>query len=160
MTREELIESYSKGYEKLVAGLNEMPEEMRQFKPSPEKWSVHEIIIHMADSEVNSYSRARKFIAEPDSTVMAYDQDALAIKSKYHEQSIPDALELFKYLRKMTYNVIKNLPEETWANTVYHPENGIMTFNDWLKTYENHVTVHVNQMKRNLNEWNKLKSKS
>jgi uncharacterized damage-inducible protein DinB len=118
MTRKDRIESYSKGYEKLVAGLNDMPKEILQFKPSPEKWSVHEIIIHMADSEVNSYSRARKFIAEPGSTIMAYDQDSLAVKSDYHNQNIDDALELFKWLRKMTYNVIKDLPDETWNNTI------------------------------------------
>ncbi len=160
MTRKERIESYSKGYENLVVGLNKMPEEMRKFKPATDKWSVHEIIIHMADSEVNSYSRARKFIAEPGSTIMAYDQDELAIKTNYHQQSIADALELFKCLRKMTYNVIKDLPEESWNNSVYHPENGKMTLDDWLVTYENHVTVHVNQMRRNLNEWKKMKLKS
>ena len=158
MTREERIESYSKGYDLLVQALNEMPEEMRQFKPAHDKWSVHEIIIHMADSEVNSYARARKFIAEPGSTVMAYDQDLLALKTFYHKQSIYDALELFRCLRRMTYNVIKNLPEDTWKNTIYHPENGIMTFDDWLITYEQHVPIHVNQMKRNLEEWKKLNS--
>ncbi len=84
MTRKERIESYSKGYDLLVERLNLMPAEMRQFKPAPDKWSVHEIIIHMADSEVNSYARARKFIAEPGSTVMAYDQDVLAVRTLYH----------------------------------------------------------------------------
>ena len=127
MTRKQRIESYSKGYDLLVDGLNGMPVEMRQFKPSPDKWSVHEIIIHMADSEVNSYARARKFIAEPGSTVMAYDQDVLAIKTFYHKQNIDDALELFKCLRRMTFNLIKNLPDDTWKNTIYHPENGTMS---------------------------------
>ena len=41
---------------------------------------------------------------------MAYDYDQLAINTKYHEQNTDDALELFNFLRKMTYNVIKNLP--------------------------------------------------
>jgi hypothetical protein len=153
MDRTKILESYSKGYENLIACINEMPKEMRQFKPAPNKWSVHEIIIHMADSEVNSYSRARKIISEPGSTIMAYDQDILADETKYHEQNTEDALELFRHLRKMTYNVIKNLPEETWSNSIYHPENGIMTLEDWLKTYEEHVTIHVNQMKRNLADW-------
>jgi hypothetical protein len=155
MNRLEIIESYSKGYENLIAALNEMPKEMWQFKPTANKWSVHEIIIHMADSEVNSYSRARKIISEPGSTIMAYDQDKLAIETRYIEQSTEDALELFKLLRKMTYNVIKNLPDNTWSNSIYHPENGIMTLDDWLKTYEEHVTIHVNQMKRNLADWKK-----
>src|SRR3989339_1895354 len=155
MTRTERIDSYSKGYEKLAAALNEIPKEMWNFKPSPNKWSVHEIIIHMADSEANSFSRARKIISEPGSTIMVYDQDLWAVKTNYASQSTDDALELFKNLRKMTYKVIKDLPDSTWSNYIIHPENGKMTLGDWLTVYEGHVQVHINQMKRNLSEWQK-----
>jgi len=158
MTRTEKIESYSKGYENLINAVNEMPKEMWNFKPAPNKWSVHEIIIHMADSEVNSFSRARKIICEPGSTIMAYDQDTWAIKTKYYNQSTNDALELFKILRRMTYNIIKNLPESIWNNEFVHPERGKLTLDDWLNIYEGHVDVHVNQMKRNLNELQKSKN--
>ncbi len=158
MTRTEKIESYSKGYENLINAFNEMPREMWNFKPAPNKWSVHEIIIHMADSEANSFSRARKIICEPGSTIMAYDQDTWAIKTKYHNQSTDDALDLFKILRRMTYNIIKNLPESIWNNEFVHPERGKLTLDDWLNIYEGHVNVHINQMKRNLNEWQKSKN--
>jgi len=152
MTRTERIDSYSKGYEKLIAAVNQLPKEMWNFKPAPNKWSVHEIIIHMADSEANGFSRARKIICEPGSIIMAYDQDMWAEKTNYSSQSTDDALELFKNLRKMTYNVIKDLPESTWSNFIIHPENGKMTLYDWLTVYENHVNVHINQMKRNLSD--------
>jgi uncharacterized damage-inducible protein DinB len=155
MTRDERIESYSKGYDRLLNATEQLPREMWQFKPGSNKWSIHEIIIHMADSEVNSYSRARKIIAEPGSTIMAYDQDSLTKKTSYHSQSTDDALELFKCLRKMTYHIIKKLPDETWNNYIIHPENGKMTLDDWLKVYEEHVDVHINQMKRNYSDWQK-----
>ena len=158
MTRTENIGSYSKGYEKFITAVNELPKEMWDFKPAPDKWSVNEIIIHMADSEANSFTRARKIICEPGSTITAYDQDLWAVKTNYLSQSTGDALELFKNLRKMTYKVIKDLPESTWSNFIIHPENGKMTLDDWLTVYENHVTVHINQMKRNFNDWQKSKS--
>ena len=158
MTRNERLESYSKCFEELVTAVNEMPKEMWNFKPSPNKWSVHEIIIHMADSEANSFSRARKIISEPGSTIMVYDQDLWAVKTNYASQSTNDALELFKNLRKMTYKVIKDLPDSTWSNYIIHPENGKMTLCDWLTVYEGHVNVHINQMKRNLSELQKSKS--
>ena len=139
-------------FKKLIAAVNQLPKEMWNFKPAPNKWSVHEIIIHMADSEANGFSRARKIICEPGSIIMAYDQDMWAEKTNYSSQSTDDALELFKNLRKMTYNVIKDLPESTWSNFIIHPENGKMTLYDWLTVYENHVNVHINQMKRNLSD--------
>ena len=158
MTRSELLELYSRAYNDLISALEEIPKEMWLYKPAPNKWSVHEVLIHIADSEVNSFARARKIICEPGSTVMAYDENIWAVKLNYHDQSIEDSLELFRQLRMMTYNVIKNLPEETWQNFIIHPDNGKMTLDDWLKVYADHIPVHINQIKRNLNEWKKLNS--
>ena len=157
MNRSERILSYSKGYDKLIDALKEFPKEMRHFKPAPEKWSVNEIIIHIADSEANSFCRARKLIVEPGSTIMVYDQDAWAARLNYAEQSTEDALELFKVLRRNTYNVIKNLPDEIWNHYIEHPESGRMSMEKWLITYDDHIPIHINQMKRNLAEWNKQK---
>jgi hypothetical protein len=53
----------------------------------------------------------------------------------------------------MTINLIKGLPAATWANTVYHPENGTMTFEGWLDTYDRHVPDHVEQMQKTYDEW-------
>ena len=153
MTRAERIESYSKGYESLINALKEFPKEMWFFKPAPNRWNIHEILIHIADSETNSFARARKIICEPGSAIIAYDQDAWAIKTNYESQNVDDALELFKLLRKMTYNVIKNLPDKIWSNHIDHSENGKMTLEDWLNVYDEHVEVHINQMKKNFIEW-------
>lgn len=160
MNRKERIESYSKAYDKLIDALKEFPKEMWHYKPAPNKWSVHEIIIHITDSEAHSFCRARKFIVEPGSTVMVYDQDAWAIKLDYSQQSTDEALELFKLLRRNTYNVIKNLPEETWNNHITHPENGRMSMDDWLVMYDDHIPVHIRQMKRNLADWQKSQNKA
>lgn len=68
------IESYGNAHAELVAALQRFPRDMWTFKPSPDRWSIHEIVIHIADSEANSYVRCRRFIAEPDTDLMAYDE--------------------------------------------------------------------------------------
>ena len=151
--RKQLIESYGKAYEKILTCLNSIPKEMWDWKPAPHRWSIRENIIHLADSEANSYIRCRRFIAEPGTTVMAYNQDKWASDLNYRQQSTEDALELFRLLRKMSYDLIKSLPESTWNNTINHPENGTMSFNDWLRIYENHT--HIGQMQRTYQEWKK-----
>lgn len=152
--RTQLIESYGKAYDTLVTALKEFPKEMWQWKPAPEKWSIHEIIVHITDSEANSYIRCRRFIAEPGSGVYGYDQDKWAIALNYHGQSTDDALQLFKYLRKSSYDLIKDLPDKIWETaTVNHSENGLTSFEKWLNTYEEHIPVHIRQMKRNLEAW-------
>ncbi len=163
MTKDErvrLIESYGQAHDNLVTALKEFPKEMWQWKPSHEKWSVHEIIIHIADSEANSYVRCRRFIAEPGSGVYGYDQDKWAIDLKYHNQSIEDNLQLFKWLRKLSYDLIKTVDDKTWETaTIHHSENGVMKFEEWLKIYEEHIPVHIRQMRRNLEEWKRVNGK-
>jgi hypothetical protein len=158
MSRSERIESFSKAYELLIDSLKEFPKDMWQFKPAPNKWSIHEVLVHIADSEASSFARARKIICESGSTVMVYDENKWAQRLNYHTQSVEDSLELFRLSRLMTYRIIKDLPEDTWNNFIIHPENGKMTLDDWLECYEVHIPIHIRQMQRNLNEWKQLQN--
>ena len=152
--RNALILSYGNAYDTLINALSQFPKEMWQWKPAPEKWSVHEILIHIADSEANSYVRCRRFLAEPGSGVYGYDENKWANNLHYHNLSTDDYLELFKWLRKLSYELIRAVDEQTWKTaSVYHSENGVMIFEDWLKVYEEHIPVHIRQMQRNLAAW-------
>ena len=71
--RQEQIESYGRAYDRLVAALRGFPRQMWAYRPEPDDWTIHEIVVHIADSEVNSYVRGRRLIAEPGSEVLGYD---------------------------------------------------------------------------------------
>ena len=152
--RNQVIESYGQAYQLLTNSITKYPQEMWQWRPTPEKWSIHEVIIHITDSEVNSYVRCRRFIAEPGSGVYGYDEGKWAQALDYHHQSVDEALELFKLLRRSSYLLIKDLPDDIWQTaTVQHSENGLVHFEEWLKTYEEHIPVHIRQMERNYQAW-------
>ncbi len=146
------IESYGNAYVTLAEGLQHFPREMWHFKPE-NGWSIREIIVHIADSEANSYVRCRRLIAEPGSTVLGYDENQWCIALHYKDQIADEALELFKWLRLASYKLIKKQPEPVWANTVNHTENGLMTLDDWLDVYEQHIPDHLAQMLGVFNEW-------
>ena len=151
--RSSKIESYGNAYTQLVAALELFPREMWQFRDEHGCWSIHEHLVHIADSEANSYIRCRRLIAEHGESLMAYDENRWAESLNYHQQSTGDALELFKWLRHRSYTLIESLPEDVWSNTVYHPENGNMTRDDWLDVYERHVREHIEYMQQNLVAW-------
>ena len=151
--RAQQLEAYASAYEQLTAALKRYPREMWLYKSSLEDWCIHEVVVHITDSEVNSYVRCRRLIAEPGETVMAYDETRWANALHYTEQSTEDAVELFRWLRNNTYKLIKTLPEATWAHTIYHPQNGTMTMDDWLGVYARHVPDHIAQMERIYQEW-------
>jgi len=88
---------------------------------------------------------------------LGYDEMQWARELKYLEQKPGEAIQLFKWLRGNTYKLIKNLPEDVWAHTVNHSENGLMTMDDWLDVYDHHVPEHVAQMERIYEEWKRTK---
>ena len=152
--RDEKIELYGNGYDMLMQTLKDVPQEMWQFKPEPKEWSVHEILVHLADSESNAALRARKLIVEPGGLLMGYDQDKWAIELNYHDQSWEDALETLKFVRKTTYKLLKQQPEEVFQNTVKHPEyDEPYTFEKWLNIYSGHIPGHIEQIQNNMKLW-------
>jgi hypothetical protein len=151
--RQQQIERYGQAYQHLSDGLKKFPREMWQYRAAHDPWTIHEIIVHITDSEANSYVRCRRLIAEPGSTVLGYDENKWAADLHYLDQSPDAALELFKWLRLNSYTLIKDLPEATWTNTVMHTENGEMTMDDWLDTYARHIPDHLAQMQKIYAAW-------
>ena len=153
MNRQKLIEEFANGAAMMRQALEALPKEMWDWKPAPDKWSVHQIIIHMPDSEASGYVRCRRAIAEPGCTVSAYDQDAFADKLNYHQMDIETALELFRLMRELTVQLLHTVDDSVWTNQFYHPEHGMIDLNWWLEAYAEHARKHVGQMQRNLAEW-------
>lgn len=152
--RNQKIELYSKGYDMLLETLKDIPKEIWKFKPEPKEWSIHEVIVHLADSESNAALRARKLIVEPDGTLMGYDQDKWAIELDYHNQSTEDALAIVRLVRKTTYELLKRQPEEVFEHSVKHPEyKEPYTFEQWLDIYSAHIPGHIEQIENNYKIW-------
>ena len=124
--------------------------EMWQFKPAPNEWSVHEVIIHLADSESNAALRARKLIVEPGGTLMGYDQEQWAVTLDYHDQDLEDALDVVRLARKTTYNLLKKLSEEVFDHIVIHPE-----YNEPY-TFEKLLVAHTFQQSDGFLVWDNL----
>jgi len=148
------IELYGNGFDMLVDVLKDIPREMWQFKPAPNEWSIHEVIIHLADSESNAALRARKLIVEPGGILMGYDQEQWASQLNYHDQDLEDALDVVRLARKTTYKLLKKQPDEIFEHIVIHPEyTEPYTFENWLDIYSAHIPGHVEQIMNNYKIW-------
>ncbi|MDL1911403.1 DinB family protein [Chloroflexi bacterium CFX6] len=152
--RDEKIELYGRGYDLLMQTLRDIPREVWTFKPAPTEWSVHEVLLHLADSESNAALRARKLVVEPGGTLMGYDQDKWAVELDYLDQSWEDALEVVRLARKTTYALLKKQPDEVFSHSVKHPEyDEPYTFEQWLNIYSAHIPGHIEQIKNNYKIW-------
>lgn len=153
MDRQTKILSYCNGNKDLDKALRDFPQEMWAYRPTPKKWSINQILVHLADSEAHAYIRLRRIIAEPEKIVIGYDQDKWADRLFYEQQDPTLSLMTFKFLRTANGELLKIIPDEVWEHYVYHDEYGKMTLYDWLDRYERHLHLHIFQMYRNLKSW-------
>ena len=156
--RNDKIELYGRGFDLLTAALAYVPKKAWDFKPSSIDWSVHEIIVHIGDSESMAALRLRKLIVEPGSTLMGYEEAKWASALDYQSQDPEDSLQVIKYARLTTYHLLKTLTDEVFTHTVTHPEhNEPYTFDSWLNIYSKHIPDHIVQIKNSVEAWKKSK---
>jgi hypothetical protein len=152
--RMEKIEQYGRGFSLLEAALADVPREAWSFKPSPDDWSVHEIIVHMGDSESMAALRARKLIVEPGSTLMGYEEARWAGALNYLDQDVDVSLGIIKNARLSTYRLLKAQPDEVFAHSVKHQEySEPYTFDKWLDIYARHIPDHIEQLQKSYQAW-------
>jgi DinB family protein len=151
--RRQKLESFGRAPALLSAALRPFPKKMWLYKSAPERWSIHEIILHLADKEATTYIRCRHFIAEPGSPVIAYDSARWAGALGYFHQSTREALEIIRRLRRTTYQLLASLPDPVWLHTVEHPQEGPLTLEGWLEQQERHIPHHIEQMKQVYADW-------
>ena len=152
--RNEKIELYGRGYDRLMAALEVVPQEALHFKPEPKEWSVHEVIIHLADSESIAAQQARMMVAEPGKAVMAYDPDAWADNLRYRDANADEALELLKLVRAFTHRWFKSLPEEAFTLSAEYPgDEEPYVLDDLLRIYSGHIPSHIEQIENNVKLW-------
>ena len=151
--RNELIEIYAAGPERLREAFSKVPAEARQWRPGPGKWSAHEVVVHCADSETNASLRIRYLAAEKEPLIVGYDQEQWARTFDYHQHPAEAALATVFAVRGNTVPLLRRLPDAAWTREGKHTESGRYTGEDWLKTYAAHVENHSRQIERNLEAW-------
>jgi hypothetical protein len=157
MTREER-ESFFRRYEQgpalLVSALDRAPARMRQWRPAPGKWSVHEIIVHCADSETNSAMRIRYLAGETSPTIAGYDQDRWASEMDYQALPLELSLAQVEATRAWTAAFIRALPDDAWSRAGRHTEySQPYTAEQWLSIYAEHLEIHARQIARVIDKW-------
>ena len=126
-----------------VAGLTD--EELRR-QPTGGGWSIGEVLVHLADSEIMGAERYRRIVADDDARIGWYDEARWAERLRYREQDPRAALALFRTMRAANLALLRLLPPEDWARTGAHSTRGPLTLADMVRTYVEHAEEHAAQI--------------
>ncbi len=128
---------------KLIQGLGS--KELK-WKPEPGKWSIAEIVAHLADVEIVAGWRMRAILGSNGTPIQPFDQDVWASVFEYSKRDPKQSLEVFRVLRENNLAMLKALPPESWDNYGMHAERGKETIAHLARMFAGHDTNHIKQV--------------
>lgn len=144
--RKKLIGQYRDGYGEVAEALLKITPGELDARPAPGKWSVREIIHHLADSEMTAAVRLRLLLAEDRPQINGYDQDEFA-RRLYYDRPHERSLELFRMVRLSTVDILERLTPAEWVREGRHSEMGAYGVELWLRMYAEHAHKHARQIR-------------
>jgi uncharacterized damage-inducible protein DinB len=134
---------------RLAAAVSGVSETVLQRRPAPGKWSIHEIVGHLADAEVIFAYRFRQVLADKDPRFAPIDQDAWTEHLGYTEAAIPELIAQFGVNRFHNLRLLRRAGPEAFSKSGFHPErNRQVTLEDMLEYWVAHGTNHLAQIER------------
>lgn len=130
---------------RLIKGVT--PAKLRQ-QPGPGKWSVTEVLAHLADVEIVIGWRMRSILGSPGTSIQAYDQDAWASTGSYSKRDARKSLELHGAVRKANLALLKSLAPMQWKQYGLHSERGQESIEIIVRMVAGHDINHIQQIER------------
>ena len=117
-------------------------------RPAPDKWSIAEILAHLADAELVIGYRLRLILASNGTSIQAFDQDAWAETFNYSRRDPKTSLETFRVLRENNLRLLNTVPRPSWENYGQHQERGKETVDHIVNMIAGHDLNHVAQIEK------------
>jgi hypothetical protein len=123
----------------MLAGV--APDVLR-WKPAPDRWSISEVLSHLADCEDCLAERVRRFVLEDAPYLKEYDPPA----EGFSAGSPQEHLSRFTHTRRELVQFLRTLPPDIGARTAQHSQLGLVTLEQMLNEWASHDLGHVRQI--------------
>ena len=135
----------AKKLEQLIKGV---PAARLKKRPAADKWSVSEILAHLADAEIVGSFRMRFILGAPGAPIVAFNQDDWAASMRYEKRDPRKSIELFRSLREGNLTMLKSLTPEQWKSYGMHSERGKETIERITLMFAGHDLNHLRQIEQ------------
>jgi DinB superfamily len=139
----------AKKLERLIKGV---PTRILRKRPVPDKWSVGEILAHLADTEIVAGFRIRLILGAPGTPIAAFDQDSWLTSGHYEKRDPRKSVAQFSVLREANLALLKSLTPEQWKHYGMHSERGQETVDHIVRMFAGHDVNHIQQIERILGQ--------
>jgi len=117
-------------------------------RPAPDKWSIAEIVAHLADAELAISWRIRQILSNNAVPIQAYDQDVWAKTFDYAHRDPRQSLASYSALREANVALLKSVPRKLWDNYGVHEERGNESVSHVVRMVAGHDLNHLQQIQK------------
>lgn len=116
-------------------------------RPAVGKWSVQEIVAHLADAELAFGWRIRNVVATPGVALQWWDEHVWSVRLAYSRMPVRVSLESFAKQRRANLRVLGLLPDSARRRAFgEHPKRGRQTLEDFVVMEAAHDINHLMQV--------------
>ncbi len=115
-------------------------------RPGDEGWSIRDVLVHLADTELVRAVRFRTMLVEDEPVLVVFDEGMWKKRLHYLWRSPEAAISLFQQTRYTNAELLRQCDRQAWERTARHAELGVVTVADILRRGVEHVDAHVGQI--------------
>jgi hypothetical protein len=141
--KDKLIRDYIDVVAQLKDSVAGLTEEQRRSHPVPGKWSVHEVVCHIADFEPIATDRICRVIALDRPSLLGADETEFAKSLAYDARDFGEQMQLIEILHSHTARILRTLPESAFQRVGVHSEAGPLTLEQLVIRATNHLPHHI-----------------
>lgn len=143
----EHLDAAEKNPRQLAAATSGLPAETLRYKPAPDKWSILEILGHLADIEIMFGHRIRQILADKKPVIAPMDQNAWAANLGYMETPAPEMIALFGVNRHHNLRILRRVKSQDLNKSAYHPElKRDVQLSEIVQKLDAHTQNHLRQI--------------
>ena len=143
MTLDDLLKQYEQGPDLLKTAIAGVREDQLDQTPVPGKWSIRQVVCHIADFEPVYADRMKRVLVEDNPTMFGGDPDVFAAGLHYEKRNLSDELDLISVVRRQMAVILRNTDIEDFQRTGVHSEAGPLTLETLLERITRHIPHHV-----------------
>lgn len=121
--------------------------EQARWKPSPDEWSILEVINHLYDEEMEDFRiRLEITLHDPEAPWPPNDPGVKVVERNYNGQELMPSLQKFLEERKGSLDWLESLDMPEWSNEHKFPQGWSLRAGDLLASWVAHDLLHLRQL--------------
>ena len=138
-----LLDAYLAGPKQFRSAVAGLSREQLILRPVAGRWSVLEVVCHLADTDANIVHRIKRVLSEERPVFDRVQPDLMLSALAYHDRDVEEELGLFELGRRQIARILRSGPSEAWARVGILGDRGVRIVSQMVTGAVEHLAHHL-----------------